>query len=363
MQASPIPPDTASRLRALLLDWYDGAARTLPWRIGPERTKAGIAQTPYRVWLSEIMLQQTTVAAVAPRFEAFLKAAPSVDALAQMPVEQVLGLWAGLGYYARARNLHACATVVAARGGFPDTLEGLRALPGVGEYTARAIGAIAFGLPLTPVDGNVERVLSRLLRVETPLPRAKPVFQALASSFDGAERPGDFAQALMDLGATVCTPKNPACGRCPWAGQCGGFQAGDAAAFPKKAPKAARPNRAGAVVLVTDGQHALVRRRPERGLLGGMLELPGTDWAVVARPGPAVAPPMDRAVLCGRVKHVFTHFTLHLDVWRLDVANVDEVAPDGGFVMRLDELAAGGLPTLMAKALKIARHGQGSLLV
>lgn len=354
-----LAPEAVAALRSALLDWYDIHARELPWRVGPARNKAGVRQTPYRVWLSEIMLQQTTVAAVAPRFAAFLKAAKSIDSLADLPVERVMELWAGLGYYARARNLHACAKEVAARGGFPHDLEGLRALPGVGDYTARAIAAIAFDAPFTPVDGNVERVLSRLLQVEEPLPKAKPLFQHLASAFDGGERPGDFAQALMDLGATICTPKAPACARCPWAGSCKASKAGSAGDYPRKIAKMQRPERAGAVAFVTDGTSVLLKRRPETGLLGGMLELPGTEWTQVASGRRALvgAPLPGTASHCGTVKHVFTHFTLYLDVWRVDAADLAAVPFANGLAIPISELDTAALPTVMRKAVALGLGG------
>jgi A/G-specific adenine glycosylase len=344
----PAMPDdvTLERLRMALLDWYDRHARVLPWRVGPADVAAGLRQDPYRVWLSEIMLQQTTVAAVAPRFARFLEAAPTVQALAGLPVERVMELWAGLGYYARARNLHACAKQVAEAGGFPQTLAGLTALPGVGDYTARAVGAIAFDLPVTPVDGNVERVLSRLVAVEQPLPRAKPLYARLASAFDGGQRPGDFAQALMDLGATVCTPRAPDCPACPWQDACTARRSGTPDAWPRKAKKGVRPARRGAVVVITDGMSVVLRRRPESGLLGGMLELPGTDW--IDQDGPVACPVAGEAIHAGVVQHVFTHFTLQLDVWRLDIA---DLAGQAGLVTPIDGLEGAALPTVMRKAL------------
>ncbi|MBX6747845.1 MAG: A/G-specific adenine glycosylase, partial [Acetobacteraceae bacterium] len=264
----PIPTPPA----APLLAWYDRHRRELPWRVAEP--------DPYRVWLSEVMLQQTTVAAVGPRFERFLHRFPSVQALAAAPEAAVMEEWAGLGYYARARNLHACARAVAAAGGFPRDVGGLRALPGIGAYTAAAVAAIAFGEAVVPVDGNVERVVARLFTVEEALPAAKARLAALAQGFmeDPAARarPGDFAQGLFDLGATICTPKAPACALCPWRGECAARRRGIQAELPRKAPKRARPLRHGAHFLLTDaGGRLLLRRRPPRGMLGGMLELPG----------------------------------------------------------------------------------------
>ena len=262
-----------------LLAWYDRHRRVLPWRgvSGPP--------DPYRVWLSEVMLQQTTVAAVGPRYERFLRRFPDVEALAAAPWEEVAEEWAGLGYYARARNLHAGARAVAARGGFPETVEGLRAIPGIGPYTAAAVAAIAFGRPVVPTDGNVERVTARVFNVGDPLPAAKRRLDALAQGWmDHAAaraRPGDFAQALFDLGATICTPRRPACALCPWREGCAARRLGVQDELPRKSPKRERPTRHGAHFLLSDtaGTQLLLRRRPPTGLLGGMLELPGTTAA------------------------------------------------------------------------------------
>src|SRR5208282_999839 len=261
-----------------LLTWYDRHRRDLPWRARPGETA-----DPYRIWLSEIMLQQTTVAVALSYYESFLTRFPTIAALAAASLDAVLAAWAGLGYYARARNLHACAQAVVAAGGFPRDLVGLRALPGIGPYTAAAIGAIAFGLPAVPVDGNVERVTARLFAIETPLPAAKPAMHAAAAVLgadpDAIARPSDFAQALFDLGATICTSTNPACALCPWRDPCAGRRAGIAAALPRRAPKPPRPLRHGAHFWLTDAAgNVLLRRRPPHGLLGGMTELPGTAW-------------------------------------------------------------------------------------
>ncbi|WP_338016717.1 A/G-specific adenine glycosylase [Oleomonas cavernae] len=259
----PVPASRPrSGLAAALLAWYDGHRRRLPWRADP-----GVAADPYRVWLSEIMLQQTTVATVLSRFGRFLDRFPTVIALANAPIEDVLAEWAGLGYYARARNLHACARAVAAKGGrFPDTVEGLAKLPGIGGYTAGAIGAIAFGRPVAAVDGNVERVVSRLYRIAESMPQAKPEIRDLAQSLVPADRPGDFAQAMMDLGATICLPRGPLCGRCPVARWCDGAATGDAALYPVKAEKAERPTRLGTAYVAIRGRDGavLLRRRPPR---------------------------------------------------------------------------------------------------
>ena len=264
---------------ALLLAWYDRHRRRLPWR-----PPAGERADPYRVWLSEIMLQQTGVKTVGPYFEKFLARWPEVAALGRASLDDVLRMWAGLGYYSRARNLHACAVAVLRDhgGAFPDTEEGLRSLPGIGPYTAAAIAAIAFGRRTMPVDGNIERVVSRLFAVEEPLPQAKPLIQQLAATLLGAgeteSRAGDSAQALMDLGSSICTPKKPACALCPLNDDCVARARGDQEAYPRKAPKKTGALRRGAAFVVTRGDQLLVRSRPEKGLLGGMTEVPGSDW-------------------------------------------------------------------------------------
>lgn len=346
-----------AELRTELLAWYDRQARVLPWRVGPRARAAGERPDPYRVWLSEIMLQQTTVAAVGPYFARFIEAFPTVGALADAPEAEVLARWAGLGYYARARNLHACAKAVQALGGFPETVEALQALPGIGPYTAAAIAAIAFDQPVTPADGNVERVLSRLWRIEAALPAGKPAFRAAAARFDGGERPGDFIQALMDLGATICTPRAPACALCPWLGPCQARAAGDAESFPRKTPKAARPVRHGLAFVAEDGQRLLLGRRPPKGLLGGMLEVPGTPWRT---DGPwaldeALAhAPVDGAGwrVRGTVTHVFTHFEL-----QLVVAHARVRLGHNALTCSVDQLDTAGLPSVMLKAARAGLSG------
>ena len=272
--SEPRPPETVSRPVALL-QWYDRHRRRLPWRAAP-----GERSDPYRVWLSEIMLQQTTVKAVGPYFEKFVTRWPEVTALGNASLDDVLRMWAGLGYYSRARNLHACAVMVTRDHGgvFPDTEEGLRGLPGIGPYTAAAIAAIAFERHTMPVDGNIERVVSRLFAVEEELPQAKPLIQRLAATLLANSRAGDSAQALMDLGASICTPKKPACSLCPLNDDCAARAQGTQETFPRKAPKKSGTLRRGAAFVVTRGDELLVRSRPEKGLLGAMTEVPGSDW-------------------------------------------------------------------------------------
>lgn len=332
-------------MSAALLAWYDVHARVMPWRVSPADRAAGVRPDPYAVWLSEVMLQQTTVAAVRAYFLRFTARWPTVGALAAAADAEVMGAWAGLGYYARARNLLACARSVTAQGGaFPQTLGGLRALPGIGPYTAAAVGAIAFDLPATVVDGNVERVMARLHRVEAPLPGAKPALVALAETHTPALRPGDYAQAVMDLGATICTPRNPACGICPLWQMCLGREAGLAAALPRKAAKPVKPTRQGTVwaAFRPDGA-VLLEERPARGLLGGMLGLPGDGWDG----GGGVAPVEADWQAAGEVRHTFTHFHLILTV----LAARTTAVPQRG---RFCATPPGALPTLMRKAHDLA---------
>lgn len=340
----------AKEIAAPLLAWYDRGHRRLPWRVSP-----GAAETPdpYRVWLSEIMLQQTTVAAVIPYFTQFTARWPTVAALAAAPEADVLAAWAGLGYYARARNLIACARVVAAEHGgvFPDTEEGLRALPGVGAYTAAAIAAIAFGRRAVVVDGNVERVVARLFAVQAPLPAAKPRLRDLADSITPATRAGDFAQGMMDLGATVCRPRAPDCLVCPVASACDAAKAGIADLLPRKAPKAARPVRYANAYVLRDAGEVLLVRRPPRGLLGGMLGLPMSEIAdapFAASPLPGAPADISWLQGEGHVAHVFTHFELRLTVFWGDLGDIKKPAGDW---RAADEFAARDLPSLFRKAL------------
>ena len=347
-----MPPDDPSA--ADLLGWYDSHRRRLPWRHPP-----GEAADPYRIWLSEIMLQQTTVTAVMPYYHRFVQLFPTVQALAAAAEEEVLAAWAGLGYYARARNLHACAKAVAVAGGFPRTVAGLRALPGIGAYTSVAVAAIAFGVPGIPIDGNVERVASRLFAITAPLPDSRGAIAVAAAQLGedpGAQaRPSDFAQALFDLGATICTPRDPACILCPLAAGCRARRAGIAGELPRKAAKKPRPRRHGAHFWLTDAAgQVLLRRRPPRGLLGGMTELPGTAWraepwpeaeAIAAAPAPA---PWRRV---GQAFHGLTHFELVIDVY---AADVPEIRAEG-FLRPAAALDGEALPSVMRKCVAVAR--------
>ena len=342
-----------------LLHWYDHCGRQLPWRIRPEDRQRGARPDPYRVWLSEIMLQQTRVAAATPYYHAFLERWPTVESLAASPVEAIMERWAGLGYYARARNLHACArTVVSDHGGqFPSTMAELRNLPGIGPYTASAIAAIAFDIPTVPVDGNVERVMARFHGVQDALPGAKPRLRQFARLLEPSPRPGDLAQALMDLGATVCTPRNPGCGRCPWQKECAAHRNGWEADLPRRDPKPVRPVRRGVAYLVQREDGAIwLCRRPARGLLGGMLGLPGTDWTAE---GPGETETHQAAPLSaswqmtgGEVRHVFTHFELRLRIYVTTVNGSRNLT--GGNWVEPFRLADTALPTVMRKALE---HG------
>jgi len=336
-----------------LLSWYDRHARSLPWRSPPGRPAAD----PYHVWLSEVMLQQTTVPAVAPYFLAFLKRWPTVQDMAAAPLDDILAAWAGLGYYARARNLHKCALAVAELGRFPETEDELRSLPGIGDYTAAAIASIAFGQPAAVMDGNIERVLSRMFAVTDPLPSSKPTLKALAARLTPQQRPGDYAQAAMDLGATVCTPRNPACVLCPWRENCEASRLGIAETLPAKTAKPERPTRLGTAfwALRKDGA-VLLRRRPDKGLLGGMMEVPSTPWREdgewsiedAATHAPAAS---DWRPLPGLIKHTFTHFHLEIRVVT-GIIRKPELAL--GLWCPLEGLQAQALPSIMRKIVKHA---------
>lgn len=353
-------PETAA-----LLAWYDRHARKLPWRVGPRERARGVRPDPYRVWLSEVMLQQTTVAAVKSYFETFVSRWPAVDALAASPREEVMKAWAGLGYYARARNLHACAVEVATKhsGHFPETRAALLALPGIGAYTAAAIAAIAFDEPAPVVDGNIERVIARLFAVETPLPEAKTIIREHQARLTPRERAGDYAQAMMDLGASLCTPKRPACSLCPLADSCAAHAGGGEELFPVRATKPERPTRQGAAfVAVRDDGAVLLRHRDDDGLLGGMAEVPGTKWvsgpSVSWNAEPIVDAPFDAAWerLDRPIVHVFTHFRLELAVFRAHVPSLCRPPPECWWAPP-QSLPGEALPSVMKKAIEAAVPG------
>lgn len=329
----------------VLLGWYDREARDLPWRVSPADRAGGEIPDPYCVWLSEVMLQQTTVAAVKDYFHRFTTRWPTVQALAGAEDADVMAEWAGLGYYARARNLLACARKVTELGAFPTTRAELQALPGIGPYTSAAIASIAFDAAETVVDGNVERVVSRVFAHQEPLPKAKPALTELAEILTPSKRPGDYAQAMMDLGATVCTPRNPRCGFCPVVDHCEARAQGIAAELPRKTPKAPKPTRRGIayVALRQSDTAPLLETRPPKGLLGGMPGWPGSDWSDAPQPCPPLE--ADWRELPGLVKHTFTHFHLEL---RVMIARVpDDATPTtGSFRVPFDP---GSLPTVMRK--------------
>ena len=354
---APVSVDIAHRL----LGWYDRNRRSLPWRALP-----GIAADPYRVWLSEIMLQQTVAAGVGRYFERFLHRWPSLAALASAPLEEVLHEWAGLGYYARARNLHACAKVLVNQHGgqFPRSPDALISLPGIGPYTAAAIAAIAFGQPATAVDGNVERVVARLFAVTTPLTKAKPLIRNLAGRLVPNQRPGDYTQAMMDLGAAVCTARQPNCSACPLPPDCQAHAQGISDHLPTRTPRAARPLRHGTALWLESERGILLRRRPHHGLLGGMMEVPSTTWQEgttqnghkndshknVGAVASALGLPFDAnwQMVPGVVRHMFTHFILELRVaaGQLPVSQ----SPDGiGYWCPLAMIGSAGLPSVMRK--------------
>ena len=336
-----------------LLDWYDVHAREMPWRVMPAQRKAGVRPDPYAVWLSEVMLQQTTVAAVRDYHRKFTSIWPTVATLAAAEDADVMAAWAGLGYYARARNLLKCARAVVADhdGVFPQTYEALIKLPGIGPYTAAAISAIAFDEPSTVLDGNVERVMARLYDDHTPLPAAKPVFMDYAQRHTSPDRPGDYAQAVMDLGATICTPKTPACGICPVRPDCDAQSAGSQVTLPKKTPKKPKPTRHGTAYIARRADGAwLLETRPDKGLLGGMLGWPTTDWG----DDPAPAAPCDATweTLNEPARHTFTHFHLILTVQTAWLPQ--DATPSRGHFVKQADFSHAALPTVMQKAYTIA---------
>ncbi len=337
-----------------LLDWYDNHARGLPWRLPPGTPQpVNDPHWPYRVWLSEVMLQQTTVAAVIPYFARFITRWPTVLDLAAADEGEVMAAWAGLGYYARARNLIACARAVAARGSlFPDDEEGLRALPGFGVYTAAAVAAIAFGRAAVVVDANVERVVSRLFAISTPLPGAKPAIRAATAAITPDLRAGDFAQAMMDLGATICTTRSPRCLLCPLRPYCAAQAAGRADAYPVKAPRRARPERRGKAYWIARDDAVWLVRRAGRGMLGGMRALPDDGWHA-GGDGEAAAPLIGPWRAVGDVTHVFTHFSLKLELSLYSGNDWASLAAQDGEWWPLDRLEEAGLPTLYARAAQL----------
>ena len=347
---NPPTPNPVS-IRRRLLRWYDRHGRDLPWRY-----KKGEIPDPYRVWLSEIMLQQTTVAAVKGYFDDFTTLWPTVEDLARAELDAVLHAWQGLGYYARARNLHKCARVVVGElgGRFPDTEPALKKLPGIGDYTAAAIAAIGFQNQTTPVDANIERVTARLFALADALPKGRARIKQRASVLTSKPRPGDFAQAMMDLGATVCTSKTPECETCPLKQDCLGVEQGDPERYPVKAAKALRPVRHGMVFwAVRDDGRVMLRQRPQKGLLGGMTEFPSTDWREQTW---TLAEALGQAPVKGRwrkldgvVRHTFTHFHLELTVLTADVRTG---SPKGALWSEPSGFSGHALPTLMKKVAK-----------
>ena len=339
----------AATVSDILLDWYDRHARDLPWRAPPGTPPPD----PYRVWLSEVMLQQTTVAAVKPYFEAFTRRWPDVAALAAAPEDDVMAAWAGLGYYSRARNLVKCARAVAARGGFPTTETELRELPGLGAYTAAAVAAIAFAQRAVVVDANVERVVARLFAIDTPMPAARKPIRVAADAITPARRAGDFAQAMMDLGSSVCTAREPKCLLCPLAKACKARATGDPARLPVKAPKKPKPLRRGCAFWIEREGEVWLVRREGKGMLGGMRALPDDGWSARAD-GTGEAPMPGTWESAGVVRHVFTHAALELSV----VVQRNAPAPDAeGEWWPIDRIDDAGLPTLFAKAARLVLAG------
>lgn len=348
--------EVVSELSTALLIWYDNHARELPWRVSPQDRAKGVIPDPYRVWLSEIMLQQTTVATVKDYFLKFISLWPTVEALANASEDDVLRAWAGLGYYSRARNLKKCADIVVRDHGgvFPADVVSLRALPGIGDYTSAAIASIAFDIEAAVMDGNVERVFSRLFAIDTPLPAAKPEIKTKVAANLDQQRPGDFAQATMDLGATICSPKKPACMHCPLRSQCKAFATIDPETLPIKAPKKTRPQRVGAAfVAISSAGSIVVEKRPASGLLASMTQVPTTNWnsRIDGETSKTAAPFAADWERCGSVTHIFTHFELELTVWRAN--DVTSKSADQRWVP-IDQAADEAFPTVMKKAIECA---------
>lgn len=352
VKKSPIP-----RLQQQLLDWFDRHQRVMPWR-----AVKGKRPNPYHVWLSEIMLQQTTVVTVGPYFLKFIGKWPTVQDLAAAKLDDVLAAWAGLGYYARARNLHKCAVAVAEKcgGKFPRDVDGLLELPGIGPYTAAAVSSIAFDQSAVAVDGNVERVVSRFFAIEEPLPLSKPAIREGAAKLAaGNDRPGDFTQAFMELGATVCTPRKPKCTHCPWRDDCAGRKAGIQEELPRKLPKSVKPVRYGKVYWINNAKgEFLIHKRIGQGLYEGMYQLPTTDWVTDKKAAASLPPPVKITrlqQLGAEVRHSFTHFDLVLDIWVGDTKNAALAQPVWITAKKLDDYA---LPTLMKKAIRLCLNGK-----
>lgn len=346
-------------LSAPLLAWYDRHARLLPWRVGPAARRHGGRPDPYRVWLSEIMLQQTTVKAVLPYYQSFTGRWPDVTALAAADDDAVMAAWAGLGYYSRARNLIACARQICDNhyGRFPDKAADLAKLPGIGAYTSAAIAAIAFDEPIAVVDGNVERVISRTFAIETPLPAAKTDIRARLAPLVPPDRAGEFAEAMMDLGATLCTPRKPACSLCPLGQGCQAFSSGQQSKFPVKPAKKPRPTRYGdAYVAIREDGAVLLRKRPPKGLLGGMAEVPGTVWNELHSGEDAAPIAGDWKSAAQGVEHTFTHFHLVLSIRQARFA-MTAAAPDGAWWSSAEKLPHEALPSVMKKAIEAALPG------
>jgi len=338
-----------------LLDWYRAHARSMPWRVTPVDHAQGMRADPYRVWLSEVMLQQTQVATVKDYFQKFVTLWPSIHDLAAAELEDVLKAWAGLGYYSRARNLKKCADLVVLEhnGRFPERYDQLMKLPGIGDYTAAAIVSIAFDQPVPVIDGNVERVISRYYRIEETFPRAKPRVREFVTDLLDSDLPGEFAQGTMDLGATICTPRNPVCSLCPVNAGCSGFAHGDQDTYPRKEPKKAKPTRKGAAfVMMNAAGNVFLCKRSEKGLLGGMTQVPTTQWSASkdGATGSAAAPVIAQWIAIGIAKHTFTHFHLELEVWQAD--NISDTDLEGWWCPP-DMLKEEALPKVMLKALAL----------
>ncbi|AQX27639.1 MULTISPECIES: A/G-specific adenine glycosylase [unclassified Bartonella] len=341
-------------ISSLLLSWYDKNYRHLPWRMSPQKQITGIYPDPYQIWLSEVMLQQTTVKTVKPYFKKFLKLWPDLFSLSRASQEDIMKAWAGLGYYSRARNLKNCATqLVKNHGGkFPQSVKILRTLPGIGDYTAAAIAAIAFGYPVAVVDGNVERVITRLFAITSVLPKAKPEIKEKTQEITDVKRPGDFAQAMMDLGSTICTPRKPSCLLCPLQSVCKATKMQAVEVFPIKAPKKERPLRTGAAfVAINENKQIYLEKRQHTKLLNGMTQIPN-NIGINEENGLQNAPFSANWELKGQITHIFTHFSLKLNVYCAD--NIHGIKLENGWWCDIHHLTQEALPTVMKKAIAVA---------